>query len=110
MFYDEDDINYYNKQSDEVEKFIINKKIININESEIKIGDKIVIYFTPYSQKYIYTVYPKYGEVIEDSNDPYQEFSLMNIIIKNDKQIYNAYHEELGLYGRCYDYKIIKLI
>lgn len=111
MFYEQqNEINYYKKQQDEINKFIKNNTIVDIDKSELKIGDKIIIYFYACSQKYIYTLYPKYGEVIENKNYPNEEVLLINYIIKNERNTYNAFHEGLGIYSNCFDYKIVKLI
>lgn len=110
MFYDEDEFNYYEEQTEEVKKFINNKEILDINYNDIRIGDKIVVYFYPASQKYMYTLYPKYGEVIKDKNKENEEHTLFQVILKNDNEIYNAFHDGLGIYSRCFDYKVVKLI
>ena len=110
MFYDEDDIIYYEEQQKEVQKFIGNQNTEYINENSINIGDKIVIEFYPYSQRHIYILYFKYGEVIENINNEDEETSLMNVRLKNNKTEYYALHDGVGLYSRGYDYRVIKLI
>jgi len=110
MFYDENEITYYEEQTEEVKKFINNKETIDINDNDIRLGDEIVIYFYPCSQKYIYTLYPKYGKVIENKNTQDVEYTLFNVILKNNNEIYNAFHDGLGIYSRCFDYKVVKLI
>ena len=110
MFYDEDDISYYEEQQKEVQKFIGNQNTEYINENSINIGDKIVIEFYSCSQRHIYILYSKYGEVIENLNSENEEPSLMNIRLKNNKTEYYALHDGVGLYSRGYDYRVIRLI
>ncbi len=110
MFYSDYEINYFDEQILKVNKFIKNTPTQQIYENEIKVGDKIIIYFYPNSQKYMYILYPKYGKVIEDRNNSDEEYSLLNVIIKNDNEIYNAFHCGVSLYSTGFDYEIIKLI
>ena len=110
MFYDEYEINYYEKEIDDVNEFIGNKETKNISGLDIQIGDKIIVYFYPASQKHIYTLYPKYGEVIENKNTQDDDYTLFNVTLKNNNHTYHAFHEGLGIYSRCFDYKIVKVI
>jgi len=109
-YYDNDEFNYYTEQEEEVNKFIGSNCIEDINEKELKLGDKIVIYFYSYSQKYIYLLYPKYGEIIKNTNLENENFSLMNIQLKNNNTEYNAFHDNVCLYSKGFDYQVIKII
>ena len=84
MFYDEYEVNFYEEQHKQMLEFIGNKTEEEINERDLQIGDKIVVYFYPASQKYIYLLYPKYGTIIKNTNQYIDEFSLMNIMLKNN--------------------------
>lgn len=110
MFYTEYELDYYNEQVVKVNNFIQTKKLLCINDNEIKVGDKIVVNFYSFSQKYMYMLYPKYGEVIENNNISIEGYSLMNIILKNDDENYNAFHESVCLYSRGFDYQVLKLV
>ena len=110
MFYDEDDVSYYEEQQKEVEKFIGNHNTERVDETSINIEDKIVIYFYPCSQRHIYLLYSKYGEVIENTNNKDEELSLINIRLKNNNTQYYALQDGVCLYSRGYDYSVIKLI
>lgn len=103
FYYDEYDINYFEEKEEEIKNYIGKNEIEEINYSQIKVGDKIIINFYPYSQKYIYILYPKYGKVIENIDKN-------NIIIKNDKKIYNIFHEGVSIINNGYDYRIFRII
>ena len=108
MFYDDEEINFYEDQEIKIKEFIGLSKYEEIYKDEIKLGDKIVINFYPDSQKYIYMLYSKYGEIIKIEDK--DEYNLFSIILKNDTTEYNAFHLGVGLYGRGFEYRIIKLI
>ena len=102
--FDEEDINYYNNQKEEVINFIGSNPTEKLYNEPINIGDKIVVYFYPYSQKHIYRLYPKYGIVVENTNNPNEDFSLNNIRLKNNNTEYNVCSIDNG-----YDYIIVRL-
>jgi hypothetical protein len=110
MFYDEYEVNFYEEQNKQILEFIGDKTKEEIKERNLQIGDKIVVYFYPASQKYIYTLYPKYGTIIENTNQDNDDFSLMNIMLKNNNTEYEAFHGGVGLYSRAFDYKVFKLV
>ena len=93
MTHDEYLINYYNKQQEDIELFINNKQTIIINNfDEIKLNDDLIINFYPYSQKYVYTLFSKYGTVVSIDNHNNTEF-LYNIELKNKNETYHAAHD-----------------
>jgi hypothetical protein len=101
------DIEYYEEQINHIEKFKGNNNLIKINEEDIKINDKIIIYFYPCSQKYYHQLYPKYGKVININNKYSKLFD--NIELLNDFDNYNASHGIVSDYSRGYDYTIYKI-
>ena len=91
---------------------------VKINFSDIKLGDKIIIHFNPFSQLYIYSLYPKFGEVVlilpilELTNDySIQELTLERLTLKYDDLEFNADHDWCSYYGdsRGFYYDILRL-
>lgn len=113
----------YDKHVDELNKFIFQHsdsthQFKETTVSDLKIGDKIFIEFYPFSQKYVFMLYPKYGTIIEiipfddlnsDSNSDI--CPIENIIISNDKISYSISHGFYGYFNntRSYDFIIKKL-
>ena len=62
---------------DKAEDFYEKNKWIEINYNDIKLNDIIIIYFTPYSQKYLNELYPKYDHVIDILNNNNYNFISM---------------------------------
>jgi hypothetical protein len=58
------------------------------NVSELKINDKIVVYFYPDSQRYINQLYPKYGTVVKILSDDEMDI---------DKEILNELYSDIDL-------------
>ena len=110
MFYEDDEELIYYEEQKQVKNFIGINNTIDIDEKELKVGDKIVIYFYSCSQKYIYQLYPKYGKIIKNINKENNEFSLRNIKLKNNKTEYYASHGGVCLYSDGFEYRIVKLI
>lgn len=102
-YYDEE--KYYIEQQELVNNYKNNYKLENISIDDIKLGDKVIISFYPCSQKYMYTLYSKYGTVIKinDSEDDY------DIIIQNEQTTYNLLFGNLSPYSAAYDYSIYLL-
>jgi|UniRef100_A0A6C0EC33 hypothetical protein len=105
----------YNKCIDEIENIKKNKSCTSIDINKIKIGELIYIIFMPYSQKYIYDLYPKCGYVqsieIINSINPFTNKTEenYNIIIKNMSNIdENLLHDGVSYFGQSlgYDYMI----
>jgi hypothetical protein len=111
MFYDQyDNENFEQTEEEEVKQFIGTSKTINIYEDElddIKIGDKIAVYFYPHSQKYLFLLYPKYGEVINIKKSDNDQISLDDIILKNNYNEYNANHDGVGIYSYSRGFDVI---
>jgi hypothetical protein len=63
-FYDDYEIEEYEKTTEEIQSQIANKKLKKVKLNEINIDDVVYICFSPCSQKYIYTLVPKLGKVI----------------------------------------------
>jgi hypothetical protein len=113
MFYDEYDIENYENIQFKIETFIGVSKTLDIHEYElnqIEIGDKIIVYYYPFSQKYIYNLYPKYGIVTNIKYFENQLLDLNSITLKNDTNEYSANQEGVGLYSRGFDVVIKKII
>lgn len=110
--YDSDDsINfektYYKIQLKLISDFTKNHKLVEIDINDLKIGNKVVIHFTTYSQKYMYHLYSRYGTIIkiEDKMEIPN-----NILLQNDHNIYDLLYPDLSIYGSGYDYIIYLLI
>lgn len=109
-----DEITKFNEKSIIVDNFIKeNNNILTewkqINECDIKLNDKIYVYYCPDSLKYIDRLYPKCGEIIQIIKDV-DEY---DIILKNsNNEIESLFHENLSYYGdyRSYSCTIYKLI
>lgn len=110
MYYiDEDLRNIYNEESDKINNYIKNNlscnEKIEVNISDLKIGDIVYVNFISDSQKYIYDLYPKFGVISSIDND--------NILILNiDKKSENLLHDNVSYYGSSlgYSYYIYKFI
>jgi hypothetical protein len=112
-FYD-DEINDFEIQVQNITNQLIGKKIKPIDFDEIKIGDDVYITFYPCSQKYLYTLLPKYGQVLKIEKTQYENFDNelitdIEIQIKNYKsEIENLMHPGVSYMGHSlgYDYAI----
>jgi hypothetical protein len=65
MHYLDDEITIYENHYMNINKIIDGKKLQEISIKDINIGDKVYITFISDSQKYIYTLYPKLGIVVD---------------------------------------------
>lgn len=70
------DMENYNEKNEEIDQFIKNRTVAPIELSELKVGQTVVVYFNPYSQKYIHILTPKIGKIVQISKtydlDEYQ--------------------------------------
>lgn len=122
-----DDEYTYNHFDEKMEKYKISftdGEWINVDFNDVKIGDNIVIEFISDSQRYMYSYYPKYGEVIhiKDDNefdelyfDKSLSFSLLTIerlILNNENGQEIGFHSWDSYFGnrRSYSYLIYKFI
>ncbi len=113
-FYDDYEIEEYEKTTEEIKSQITNKKLKKVNLNEINIDDIVYISFFPCSQKYIYTLGPKLGKVISIENTRttnYNDEEEMgfNIKIQNHKnQEEDLFHPGVSYMGHSlgYDYLI----
>lgn len=103
MDYDDNEEAYYFSQQELVNNYKNGYELEDIGIDEIKLGDKVIINFYPCSQKYIYTLYPKYGTVIQ-INDNREDYD--GIIIQNENTTYNLLFGNLSPYSAAYDYYI----
>ena len=95
----------YEQITQKIQNILINKQMMEIKEEDININDNIYIIFMSYSQKYIYSLYPKYGTVMSIDNN--------NIIIKNiNNENENILHDNISYFGDSlgYEYTIYKII
>jgi hypothetical protein len=81
----------------------------SVSVNDVNIGDKIIAYFYPSSQKYIVDLYPKFGtvnEILLENND----IERINIITPDGGKE-NLAHFYVSYFGdsRGYDYSIYKL-
>lgn len=114
--YEKDEIMIFDTINQEIQNKIANKKLTEISLNEINIGNNLYINFYPCSQKFIYTLLPKYGIVKTIKNekkinyyDNDSEYEELNIIIKNYKnKEENLMHLGVSYMGHSsgYDYCI----
>lgn len=82
----------YNTIVEKTNEIIGNRNKVPIKLSDIRIGDNILVQFYPYSQKYIYSLYPKIGTVrtkeiyVHNGND-FPSISIANSEGKNRRVI-----------------------
>jgi hypothetical protein len=102
-FYDRDEIDFNTKINKKLNDFLIDTMITKINIEDLKIGQIIVVYFIPYSQKYIYSLHPKFGKIYSVS-DNLHEIQIIN----TDNKIEKLFHDGVSYYGDSlgYDYEI----
>ena len=113
-FYNDYEIEEYEKATNEIKLIISNKKLKKVNLNEIKIGDMIYISFYPCSQKYIYTLIPKIGKVISIENKTIinydeKEEDIIDVKIKNNtNEVEQLLHPGVSYMGHSlgYDYLI----
>ena len=114
----------YNQHNKLAEEFKQKHQLANIksewvikNVSDIKVDDKIVIYFYPDSQRYINTLYPIYGIVQkiltdkelnineETKRELYSDFDLEKLVIqKEDSDEIVGAHGWVSYYGNSRGY------
>ncbi len=98
------------------------KKFVQINFSEINIGDVIYILFYPYSQKYIDDLTPIFGTVTEiknefpnvlnfDSEIKFDTQTIERLVLELNGELIRGSHEWVSYFGnsRGYEYTIYKL-
>jgi len=110
--YNQYDIDNFNNETNKKNEFKnkFNNYIFINNIDKLKINDIVIIEYYPYSQKYIYNLYPKFGKIINILNlELYNDDILSIIILQNNNEIYNASHGQYNMYNRGYDYDIIKI-
>ncbi len=113
-FYDDYEIEEYEKTTEEIKVLIDHKKLRKVNLNEINIDDVVYISFLPCSQKYIYTLVPKLGKVINIGNSKISNYNdeeeiVLEIKIQNYKnQEENLFHLGVSYMGHSlgYDYLI----
>ena len=104
MFYEDESIEY-NYEFSNIDKLIENCKLIPVNLEDLVLNQLVYINFMPYSQKYIYNLFPKLGKLTKISNyDTINEFEILNY----KKNIENLFHPSVSYYGDSlgYDYNI----
>ena len=112
-FYDEDEIMIFNTINQEIQNKIKDKKLTNISLDKININDNLYVIFNPCSQKYIYTLTPKYG-IVKTINNIKNNYinnneDVIDITIENYKnEEENLMHEGVSYMGHSsgYDYSI----
>lgn len=100
-FYDKDEIMIFHTINQEIQNKIIDKKLKIISLDKININDNLYVIFHPFSQKYIYTLTPKYGKVKTINNIE----NVIDIMIDNYKNSEeNLLHAGVSYMGHSYDY------
>lgn len=125
-----DDIQY-TSNIEELNKFKAiyenkDNKFITVNFNDISVGDIIYINFYPYSQKYVYDLYPLFGTIqsiepinkidtvdtIDIAYSNNDELNIERIMLNLNNKIFPAYHNWVSYFGnsRGYEYSIYKLM
>jgi len=92
-----------------------NHEWLNISFSELRVGDKIIIYFYPDSLKYINELFPKFGEVIsidpDTQNSDDEKVTIERVTLHNGVSNIKAYHPWCSYLGDStgYYYDIYRL-
>lgn len=100
-------------------------KWVSVDFNDLKIGDKIIIEFVSDSQRYMFSYYPKYGEIIHIKGDDefdevyfdkslfFSSLTIERLILKDEND-----QEEIGSHSwdsyfgntRSYSYLIYKFV
>lgn len=101
-----DEESNYDNEVNNINLILDKKEIKPIILDKLKIGQHIYITFTPYSLKYVYTLVPKYGKIININLDDkiFPDITILNY--KNE--VDNLFHSSVSYYGDNlgYDYVI----
>jgi len=105
MYYNSEEDNYYNEQVNIINNYLKDKIKIRIDLQDIKLNDNIYIDFIPDSQKYITTLFPKYGKIINIEDNNIEIFNLSNITE-------SLLHDSVSYFGDSlgYSYVIYKIL
>jgi len=115
MLFDNNEENYYNTCYEQIETLINVKSYSEIFINDLKIGQTIFVTFSPDSQKYIYTLYPKCGYVHSIKRENLELESnlsfdnLFKIELQNlNNELEPLLHEPVGsMYGYIYNIYLI---
>ncbi len=113
-FYDEYEIEEYEKITEQIANTISGKKLTRIEVADIQKSDTIYISFFPCSQKYIYSLPPKLGQVIKIEPTEYINYNneveskLVIKIINNQNVEEDLFHPGVSYMGHSlgYDFTI----
>ena len=100
---------YFNKVQNEIYNKITLNKLIPVEILDLKIGDKILVNFHPYSQKHISSLHSKMGTIKNIEFDKLNDDVTSFVTIKNYKEeVENLLHEGISYYGDTlgYNYSI----
>lgn len=123
---DEYTYNYFNEKASKYrESFTCEGKWVSVDFNDLKIGDKIIIEFISDSQRYMFSYYPKYGEIIHiksdnEFNEAYFDKSFFHSSLTIERLILKDENgqEEIGSHSwdsyfgntRSYSYLIYKFV
>lgn len=125
LFLDEEyTYNYFNGEALKYKTSFIDGDWLRVEFDDVKIGDKIIIEFMSDSQRYMYSYYPKYGEVIhiKDDNEfnkayfdkslSFSSLTIERLILNNENGQEIGYHSWDSYFGntRSYSYLIYKFV
>ena len=125
LFLDEEYIyNYFNGEALKYKTSFIDGEWLRVEFDDVKIGDKIIIEFMSDSQRYMYSYYPKYGEVIhiKDDNEfneayfdkslSFSSLTIERLILNNENGQEIGSHSWDSYFGntRSYSYLIYKFV
>lgn len=108
-YYDDYELEKYNEMCNNIEEFCMEKQKKDILLNELLIGQTIIIHFYPYSQKYIYKLYPKYGKIIKlGTLNSLEDFLIEYLDEENNYKTTRLFHESVSYIGNDmgYDYVI----
>jgi hypothetical protein len=125
LFIDEEyTYNYFCEKTVKYKTNFTNGEWLRVDFDDVKIGDNIIIEFISDSQRYMYSYYPKYGEVIHIKDDNefdevyfdksffFSSLTIERLILNNENG------QEIGAYSwdsyfgniRSYSYLIYKFV
>lgn len=110
-FYDQYEIDYHDEICKKLDNFLNDTMYVNIDITDIKVGQEVFITFIPNSQKYIYNLHPKFGKIhfVPDKFDleNFEDFISRIKIINHEGKLENLFHPSVSYYGDSLGYSYI---
>ena len=102
MYYEQNEIDYYENEIKKINNIIDKKKMIMCDITELKVGQYVFVEFFPFSQKYIYTLLPKLGKIsIVPKHNNIFDYKIINY--ENVSE--SLFHPSVSYYGNTLGYQ-----